>query len=230
MMNKNFPVIHIQNLKFGYSTARSVLNIQKFTVNKGEKIFLFGPSGCGKSTLLSLLCGVLHSQSGMVEVLGSDFSKMKAHKRDIFRGAHIGYIFQQFNLLPWLTVYENIALPCHLNPERRSLLNGNSLHAEVERLCNKLGIDSLMQQKASELSIGQRQRVAAARAFIGNPSLILADEPTSSLDADHRKKFIDLMFENMQNTDSSLVFVSHDASLSDRFDRSVSLPEINLVN
>jgi putative ABC transport system ATP-binding protein len=221
-------LISIKNIKFTYPKASlPVLNINEFTVNAGERIFLFGPSGCGKTTLLEILAGVLIPQSGEVNICGTDLSKISAHQRDIFRAANIGYIFQSFNLIPYLTVEENITLPLYLSPMRRTRAPLTEQSHQLEMLCESLGILSLRHSPITELSVGQQQRVAAARSLIGHPPLILADEPTSSLDYDHREKFIQLLFELCEKFKTTVVFVSHDRTLMNLFDRSVSITDLN---
>ncbi len=193
----------------------------------GQSVFIFGPSGSGKTTLLGLLAGVLKASSGQVMALGRDLSKMSNSQRDHFRGSHVGYIFQMFNLIPYLTVEENIALPCRLDSERRHRLNGVPLHDAVRETASHLGIEALLHENVTNLSVGQQQRVAAARSLIGTPQLVIADEPTSSLDFDRRERFIKLLFENCRAARSTLIFVSHDRTLMPLFERCVSLPELN---
>jgi putative ABC transport system ATP-binding protein len=152
---------------------------------------------------------------------------MKPAERDAFRGSHIGYIFQLFNLIPYLTVEENITLPCRLSAERRRRLNGKDLHRAAREVADHLGIGGLLHENVTKLSVGQQQRVAASRALIGTPELIVADEPTSSLDHDHRERFIQLLFESCREAGSTLLFVSHDRTLMPMFGRAISLPEVN---
>jgi putative ABC transport system ATP-binding protein len=219
--------IAIADLKFRYGQGREVLNIPELKVERGERVFLFGPSGSGKTTLLGIVAGVLEANSGRVEVLGRDLTKMKPAERDAFRGSHIGYIFQLFNLIPYLTVEENITLPCRLSAERRRRLNGKDLHRAAREVADHLGIGGLLHENVTKLSVGQQQRVAASRALIGTPELIVADEPTSSLDHDHRERFIQLLFESCREAGSTLLFVSHDRTLMPMFGRAISLPEVN---
>lgn len=218
--------LRIENLQFAYSKGNLVLDMEEFVISRGEKLFLFGPSGSGKSTLLELIAGVLVSQQGRVEVLGRNLAEISAVQRDRLRGEEMGYVFQSFNLLPFLSVEENILLPLQLQPGRRARLKGESPEQAMVRLLAGLGIAELRQRAVSDCSIGQQQRVAVARAMIGNPDLVLADEPTSALDADHRQKFLDLLFAQLKQHNTALLFVSHDRSLESRFDRSVSLLDL----
>ena len=221
------PALQVRDLRFAYGPRREILRIPELHVDAGSSVLLFGPSGSGKTTLLGLLAGVLAASSGRLSVLGHDLTQMSNAQRDKFRGSHIGYIFQLFNLIPYLTVLENITLPCRLSLERRKRLNGVPLDRVAREVAKHLGIAPLLGESAQDLSVGQQQRVAAARALIGTPEIVIADEPTSSLDFDHRGRFLDLLFANCRRAGSTVVFVSHDRTLRCWFDRCVSLPDIN---
>lgn len=218
--------IHMQNIVFYYRKNEPVLSLEGLSINEGEQIFIHGPSGSGKTTLLGLLAGVLIPVSGSVRVLDTELSSLSPAGRDAFRGNHIGYIFQQFNLVPYLNVEDNIALSCLLAPERKKRLTG-SLSESVREIASRLHIDDILRRPVHALSTGQGQRVAAARALLGSPEIIIADEPTSSLDADRREAFLELLFENCERTRATLIFVSHDMALSKSFHRTISLSEIN---
>lgn len=220
-------LIEINNLEFSYAFDEKILSIPEWSLGTDEKVFLFGPSGTGKTTFLEILAGILVPQSGMVKVLGQDLAALTNSERDKFRATHMGYIFQNFNLIPYLSVEENIALPCYLSAARREHLEGKDILQEISQLCKNLGILDLLKKNITKLSVGQQQRVAVARALLGKPSLILADEPTSALDYDHREKFLKLLFELCGEYKTSLIFVSHDRSMECLFDRSLSLHEIN---
>jgi putative ABC transport system ATP-binding protein len=186
---------------------------------------LLGESGSGKSTLLSLICGTIVADSGSVCVAGTDTAALSAGRRDRFRAEQIGLIFQQFNLLPFASVQDNILLPLKFAPGRRNRVADPV--TEAARLCNDLGLpDGVMSSKAGTLSVGQQQRVAAARALIGMPPLIIADEPTSSLDAATQTTFLELLFAQSLAHDTTLLMVSHDARLSNQFDRVIHMDEI----
>lgn len=221
--------ISIRNLKFAYEENHPVLDIPSLDISAGEKVFLFGPSGSGKTTLLGLMAGVLESSallSGELKVLDQDLVNLSAAKRDKFRGLHLGYIFQLFNLIPYLSVMENITLPCVMNSGRRARVKGD-LTLAAEKLAGELGLKEFLDRPVLKLSVGQQQRVAVARALLGEPEILIADEPTSALDSDHRQKFIELLFEQVSRTRSTLIFVSHDQALSRSFDRSLSLVQMN---
>jgi putative ABC transport system ATP-binding protein len=218
-------VIELRALRYRWPRAAAdTLAIDAFDVAAGESVFLHGPSGCGKSTLLGLLAGVLLAREGTVRVHGQDWAALSGAKRDAARADHLGYIFQQFNLLPYLSVLDNVRLPLRFSAARAA----RSAAGEAESLLERVGLArSLWAQPARALSVGQQQRVAAARALVGRPALVIADEPTSALDAALRDGFMDLLLGAVHEHGSTLVFVSHDERLAARFDRRVSLPALN---
>ena len=204
--------------------------IDQFTAEAREHVFLHGASGSGKSTLLNLIGGVLTPESGKLELLGEEVSAISSLAQDRFRVDHIGFIFQQFNLIPYLSVLDNVLLPCRFSPRRaaRATADGRSLQIEAERLLAELDLEpQLGGQKAADLSVGQQQRVAAARALIGRPEIIMADEPTSALDAARQEAFVDLLISEAVAAGSTLIFVSHDQRLAQHFGRCVRLEDIN---
>ncbi|WP_341923555.1 ATP-binding cassette domain-containing protein [Stenotrophomonas geniculata] len=220
------PVISLEDVQFGYGT-RLVLDIPRLWVEQGSSVLLRGISGGGKSTLLGLLAGVLLPGKGRVEVAGHALQDMGGAARDRFRADQLGVIFQQFNLLPFLTVRDNIALGLRFSRLRSARISG-PLDAEIARLLQALQLDpELMQRRAGTLSVGQQQRVAAARALIGRPALLLADEPTSALDREAASAFLQLMSAQCQAAGTTVLVVSHDDSLQPLFDRTISLTEIN---
>lgn len=220
-------LVDICDLHFAWQGRPELLHIDSFSLDTGEKMFLHGPSGTGKSTLLALLAGVLLPSQGTIRLDGKDVAHMSAARRDAWRADHLGFVFQQFNLLPWLSVLENVLLPLRFSVARRERLHAGPV-AEAERLLSDLRLpNSLWHQPASALSIGQQQRVAVARALLGRPPLLIADEPTSALDADTQQAFLDLLFSECAQHGSAVLFVSHDMRLSHRFDRVVALADIN---
>ena len=219
--------IAIESLQFSYGTGPHVIDIPALEIARGSRVFLHGPSGCGKTTLLGILAGVLQATHGAVRVLDRDLVAMSGSQRDAFRAEHIGYVFQQFNLIPYLSAYDNIALPCRLDSRRRARLGDTTLDAAIRSLAEQLDIAGLLQQQSTALSVGQQQRVAAARALIGAPELVICDEPTSSLDTDRRDAFLALLASSVARANATLLFVSHDATLGARFDTQLSLPTLN---
>lgn len=189
---------------------------------------MLGESGSGKSTLLSLLCGTVAPQSGSILIDDTDLAALSTAARDRFRAENIGIVFQQFNLLPFASVSDNILLPLRFAPSRRARVTDPG--AEVQRLCTQLGLPAASETaRAGTLSVGQQQRVAVARALIGAPPLLVADEPTSALDMSTQGAFLDLLFAQADAQETSVLMVSHDPRLADRFDRTVQMADIAQV-
>ncbi len=221
----NTTLLNIEDLGFRWpKTNQDTLAISRIHIQQGETAFLYGPSGCGKSTLLSLVGGVLTASRGAVRLLGHDWQQLSSSQRDRLRADHVGFIFQQFNLLPYLSVLDNVLLACRFS-ERRSLQAGHPQQT-AQRLLEQVGIRSTeWGRKASDLSVGQQQRVAAARALIGQPELVIADEPTSALDERRRDGFMQLLLEQCERSGCALLFVTHDSRLASHFQHTVHLPE-----
>lgn len=218
------------DLHFAWPGQPDCLAIGNAAVNLKKQVFLHGPSGCGKSTLLALLGGILLPKSGTLEVLGTNPALLSGRERDRFRVDRIGFIFQQFNLIPYLDVLGNVLLPCRFSPRRaaRAVERDGSAEDSARSILATMGMaGDVLRRPAGRLSVGQQQRVAAARALIGQPELIIADEPTSALDADRQQDFLDLLQAECRAAGSTLIFVSHDQRLAARFDERISLPEIN---
>lgn len=229
-IDENLTIIEIEDLYFSWKgTTSPLLQIKKCHIKVGEKIFLKGPSGSGKSTLLSILTGILKPQQGSVNILGTDICQLNGTQKDRFRADNIGYIFQMFNLLPYLNLVENVILPCNFSKRRKRNLSAKSIKDEAIELLQGLGLSQEVCENTpvAELSVGQQQRVAAARALIGAPQIIIADEPTSALDTEHRQAFLQLLFDECDRTGSTLIFVSHDPHLATFFDRVIDLTELN---
>ena len=221
-------ILELNNLIFSYSKEKKIIEMNSFQLKPAEKVFLYGPSGCGKSTLLGIIAGVLTADKGSVKIFGHEFTKISSSMKDAIRGEKMGYIFQMFNLIPYLSVLENILLPCNLNGQRmKKFSSKQELNEKAIDLCQKFKIESLLKNKVTEISIGQQQRVAAARALLGNPELIIADEPTSALDADLQEIFLECLMNQCEKQNTALLFVSHDKRLAKMFHKEVSLPELN---
>ena len=222
----NESIIKIDTVKFYWSKRSNFkIFVPNLEIKKGEKVLLLGESGSGKTTILSLICGFLNPLSGNIFINGKTINQLSSKTKDEYRADNIGIIFQQFNLLPYANVVDNVLLPLYFSKVRSN--NVPDKREKVIELFKQLRLpDDITQFRASSLSMGQQQRVAVARALIGNPSLIIADEPTSSLDADAQKIFLDLMFQQISENNSTLLMVSHDRSLSDQFDRLININEI----
>ncbi len=216
-------LLEVRDLQFTWpKSGGEGVHLASLALMPGERLFVAGPSGSGKSTLLSLLAGVVLPRSGTVHLLGKDWAGLSGAQRDRFRADHVGYIFQQFNLLPYLSVLDNVLLPCRFSRLRASR-SGDAL-AEAKRLLEQAGLDAALRSRpASSLSVGQQQRVAAVRALLGRPELVIADEPTSALDEPLRESFMDLLLRTCDAAGSALVFVSHDVRLATRFGRALAL-------
>ena len=222
------PAIHARDLVFAWPGKPRLLDIPEFRLEAGERVFLRGPSGSGKSTLLGLLGGVLTPQAGSITLAGTDLTALGAGARDRFRGDHLGFIFQMFNLIPYLGVLENVTLPARFSAARAARIAGGDVVAEARRLLAALGLGDrdIESRPVTELSMGQQQRVAAARALLGRPTILIADEPTSALDSDARGDFLELLMRECRAQSASLLFVSHDVALGSLFDRVVSLADL----
>lgn len=224
------PVLDLNDVRFRWPGRQDFgIGIDRFSISRGERVLLIGPSGSGKSTLLSLVSGIVTPGRGRVGVLGEDIAAMGARARDRYRADHFGIVFQMFNLLPYANALDNVLLPLGFSARRRArVAGGEGVRAEASRLLRELGIDDdhALHVKASNLSIGQQQRVAVARALIGGPEIIIADEPTSALDDDAQKRFLDLLFSQLEALGATLLMVSHDVRLAKRFDRAVRIDDV----
>jgi putative ABC transport system ATP-binding protein len=222
-------IIDLKDVRFRWPGRTSfAVSVPDLSVQEGDTVLLLGESGSGKSTLLSLICGTILADSGVVSVSDTDLATLPSGKRDRFRAETIGIIFQQFNLLPFGSVLDNIMLPLRFAQERRARCSDARLKSM--ELCRALGLpDGIETAKAASLSVGQQQRVAVARALIGSPPILIADEPTSSLDETSQASFLDLMFDQVRAQGSTLLMVSHDPRLAERFDRTIQMSDIVTV-
>ncbi len=198
-----------------------------FSVSAGEAVAVLGPSGSGKSTFLDLVAGVLRPSSGTLEAFGHDTNKLSLGALDQLRGDCIGVIFQEHNLLPFASVFQNVALGVQFSKARRARLKSGSLATEIAALLTAMDLDAetMMHRPAHTLSVGQRQRVAAARALLGDPPLVIADEPTSALDEGNQQRFMDLLHAARRASGAALLFVTHDPRLVQDFDRLIDLSD-----
>ncbi|MGS2718259.1 ABC transporter ATP-binding protein [Eionea flava] len=220
--------IKIEQLRFFWKNKKispsPVLAISQWHIQQGENIFLHGPSGSGKSTLLNLVGGILTPNEGNITLLDTDIHTLSTSQRDRFRAQNMGVIFQQFNLVPYLSIIDNIRLG-------QQFSGANYDIARIHDLCERLKLPvHLLEQKANQLSTGQQQRVAMIRALYHRPLIIIADEPTSALDTHTRDEFIELLLQESRQNNSTVLFVSHDQQLAKHFDKSIALEEINHVD
>lgn len=220
-------IVDVRDVRFRWhGQDKDLLHIPELVINRGEHLFVQGPSGSGKTTLLNLLTGVNLPTDGAITVLGTPLADLSSSRRDQFRADYLGVIFQQFNLLPYLSLLQNVQLPCGFS--RRKWTNAGDVDASSRRLLAHLGLaESLLNQPVSQLSVGQQQRAAVARALMGGPEIVIADEPTSALDSGNRDRFIELLFRETDEQGSTLIFVSHDKHIARQFERVVNLDQIN---
>jgi putative ABC transport system ATP-binding protein len=226
-MTKN--LISVENLKYSLGdNIKFRLNIKKFILNKSDSILIYGESGAGKSTFLNLLSGTLNPQEGSINILGTNIVETSSSIKDKIRGDHFGIVFQTFNLLPYITVKNNILLGKAYSNRKQSISNNDEVKTLMDNL--SLNYKELIDRKAYELSIGQQQRVAVARALIGKPEIIIADEPTSALDKDNQNEFINLLFKSLDENEQGLIMVSHDQKVSNKFKTVKNITEICEIN
>ncbi len=220
-------IVDVRDVRFRWhGQDKDLLHIPELVINRGEHLFVQGPSGSGKTTLLNLLTGVNLPTDGAITVLGTPLADLSSSRRDQFRADYLGVIFQQFNLLPYLSLLQNVQLPCGFS--RRKWTNAGDVDASSRRLLAHLGLaESLLNQPVSQLSVGQQQRAAVARALMGGPEIVIADEPTSALDSGNRDRFLELLFRETDEQGSTLIFVSHDKHIARQFERVVNLDQIN---
>ncbi|MAW61749.1 MAG: ABC transporter ATP-binding protein [Planctomycetes bacterium] len=214
--------LRLEGLRFSHGDGFQ-LALDQLEVAPRERIALIGPSGCGKTTLLHLIAGILVPEAGQIEVLGQRIDGLSDAARRAFRVRHIGLVFQEFELLDYLTAAENLALPFRLHPDP---LPRAEAEARVQQLAERLGLQDLLQRRPARLSQGERQRVALGRALVTSPGLVLGDEPTGNLDPDNARRSLDLLHEQAAAEDAAVLVVTHDHSLLDRFDRVITLAEL----
>ncbi len=228
MTTEAHPVVALDQVRFRWpGQASDTVAIDELRLDAGEHLFVRGASGSGKTTLLNLLAGIHTPTGGQIRLLGTDLATLSPSRRDRFRADHLGVVFQQFNLLPYLTTMENVTLSCGFS-RRKAARAGRSAEvaATARGLLRSLNLsDDLHSAPVAKLSVGQQQRVAVARALIGGPEIVIADEPTSALDADNRDRFLSLLFQEVEAQGCTLIFVSHDPQLAGRFARSIELTE-----
>jgi putative ABC transport system ATP-binding protein len=214
-------LVDLQGLEFSWGAKETLIHLPCWQVQAGEQLLISGPSGCGKSTLLALIAGIMVAPKGSVKLLGVDLASLTAAHRDRFRADHIGIVFQQFNLIPYLSALDNMVLACRLSSRRsQSFSTVNSMRDAARKLANDLDLDAkAIARPVTQLSIGQQQRVAAVRALLGEPELLLADEPSSALDAKRESQLIDLLTRQCRRQGTALILVSHHQALEKHVDR-----------
>ena len=211
-------MITLENLDFEYAQTDFRLSVESLEIAEGEKVAVVGPSGSGKTTLLNLISGILLPKSGTVSVEDVEVSSLSDAQRRDFRIANVGFVFQQFELISYLNVAENIRLAYLINS---SLVASSETSARVQQLAEAVGIEDKLRRPVHQLSQGEQQRVAICRALLANPKLILADEPTGNLDPENKLRILDVLFDQVERGGQTLLAVTHDMAIVDRFDRKI---------
>lgn len=220
--------IDMHNVHHRYTTTKrsSCITIPSWQVERSQRLFLYGESGSGKTTVLNLLAGILTPQQGTISLLDQPFSSFSDSQRDAFRARHIGVVFQQFNLIPYLSVMKNIELASYLAGNRAA-----GVADKAAALLTQLKLpDTILHRPAQALSVGQQQRVAIARALINQPEILLVDEPTSALDATAKDAFMATLVKVCEQAQTTLIFVSHDDALTRYFDVQVAVTSLFATN
>ena len=216
------PALELKNLQFSWPGQALLFDIPQLKLQQGQHLFIYGASGSGKTTLLNLLCGIYPSQQGDILIAGQSMAKLSARKRDQLRASAIGVVFQQLNLIPYLSVLQNVLL---VSAFAKKIPQAEQ---RARYLLQKLGLEQqLWRAPASQLSVGQQQRVAIARALLSQPALLIADEPTSALDHKHRDAFMQLMLAEAELCGTTVIFVSHDPALRAYFQSELDMEQLN---
>ncbi len=215
-------MIEINSLTFSYPFGEFLLGIKELTVASGEKVAVVGPSGSGKTTLLNLVAGILHPKSGSIKVNDDEISTLGDFARRNFRITNIGFIFQDFGLLDYLDVRDNILHPYRITD---ALKLNSDVRLRADMLAEQMGIADKLLRHPPDLSHGERQRVAICRALLPGPKLILADEATGNLDPKNKLHILELLFKNVDNHGATLLAVTHDQELLPHFDRVVNFSD-----
>lgn len=216
-------MIACRDLRFTYPGESFELRIASLEVGEGATVALVGPSGCGKTTLLNLVAGILLPDGGEIEVGGELVNRLPAAGRQRFRLGHIGLVPQNFELLDYLTVEENLLVPFRLAD--RGIVSGE-MTGRAGELAERTGIAALLEKYPAQLSQGERQRLALCRGLVASPSLILADEPTGNLDPENQDRIVSLLLEEAGRIGATVLMVTHERELEERFERVVNVLEL----
>lgn len=216
-------MIQLENIQFQYPHSDFILKIDEMSFDKGSKTAVIGPSGFGKTTMLNMIAGILLPDNGLIRIGNTIINEASDTERRNYRIRNIGFVFQDFRLIPYLTVLDNILLPFKINtylkPEPNSINKAKAIAADLK-------IDQLVKKYPAQLSHGERQRVAIARALINNPQIILADEPTGNLDPSNKEHIKNLLFEAIEKFDATLITVTHDHEMLKGYDKVIDFKEL----
>ena len=216
-------MIEINDLTFEYPGSDFRFNLNSLNIKSGEKVALIGPSGYGKTTLLNLLSGILEPIKGTIHLNGTEVTKLADSQRRNFRITNIGFVFQNFELIEYLNVLDNIILSYRINP---SLSMNREVIDRAETISEQLGLGDKLKRNVGKLSQGEMQRVAICRAILNNPKIILADEPTGNLDPRNKEKIIEILFDYSSRENATLITVTHDHSLLKGFDEVLDMQQL----
>lgn len=216
-------MIEINDLTFEYPGSDFRFNLNSLNIKSGKKVALIGPSGYGKTTLLNLLSGILEPIKGTIHLNGTEVTKLADSQRRNFRITNIGFVFQNFELIEYLNVLDNILLSYRINP---SLSMSREVIDRAETISEQLGLGDKLKRNVGKLSQGEMQRVAICRAILNNPKIILADEPTGNLDPRNKEKIIEILFDYSSRENATLITVTHDHSLLKGFDEVLDMQQL----
>jgi len=216
-------MIEINDLTFEYPGSDFRFDLNSLNIKSGKKVALIGPSGYGKTTLLNLLSGILEPIKGTIHLNGTEVTKLADSQRRNFRITNIGFVFQNFELIEYLNVLDNILLSYRINP---SLSMSREVIDRAETISEQLGLGDKLKRNVGKLSQGEMQRVAICRAILNNPKIILADEPTGNLDPRNKEKIIEILFDYSSRENATLITVTHDHSLLKGFDEVLDMQQL----
>jgi len=219
-------MIRFQQLQFRYPHSAFQLSIPQLEIREAEQVAVVGPSGCGKTTLLNLISGILVPDQGTLISCDVDLKTLNDSQRRVYRISQIGFVFQEFELIDYLNVHENILLPYYIN---QALKLDQSVEARARDLAASMQIDQYLAGRIDQISQGERQRVAICRALLPQPQILLADEPTGNLDPANKRLIRDLLLEHATRTNATLIMVTHDDRLLDQFDRTIDIEQFHEV-
>ena len=222
-MENEKQILQIEDLKFWYTGKGFQLEISNLKINKGSKVAILGKSGSGKTTLAHLISGILKPQSGLIRFMGKDISDLSDGERRAYRIKNIGFIFQEFELIEYLSVLDNLILPYKLN---KSLSLNEETISRAKAIAGRIEIENKLHKYPNQLSGGERQRLATARALITSPALVIADEPTGNLDTQTANKVLSEIINQSSKSNSTLLMITHDPRLLESFDQVIDLNKL----